>query len=216
MQEWSQQWQIPDYNSPVVLSSEYHSVEDFCNRIHCTLSKSFKTCASIATTWDTVPAGIPCRLGYRAGGDTVPAGIPCHQLGIPCHAGYRAGCDTVPSTGGDTVPAGIPCRRGYRAGGDTVPAGIPCRLAYWAINWRGYRAAQRCGTQRAPFCLLCARRRCTRTRGRVTELVRVNRRHVPCRQSTMWPLLDVARGSGYASSWTRAKGVHVASGSHSP
>ena len=46
-------------NSPVVLPSEYRSVEDFCSRIHRTLFKSFKRCASIATTWDTVPAGIP-------------------------------------------------------------------------------------------------------------------------------------------------------------
>jgi hypothetical protein len=43
-------------NSPVVLPSEYRSVEDFCNRIHRTLFKSFKH----------LPRGIPCRLGYRA------------------------------------------------------------------------------------------------------------------------------------------------------
>ena len=38
-------WQIPDYNAPVVLSSDAHSVEDFSHRIHRTLMKSFKTCA---------------------------------------------------------------------------------------------------------------------------------------------------------------------------
>ena len=58
----TKQWQIPDYSLPVVLSSEYRSVEDFCNRIHRTLFKSFKTCASIAY-----------HVGYRAGWDTGPS-----------------------------------------------------------------------------------------------------------------------------------------------
>ena len=59
--------------------AKYRSVEDFCSRIHRTLFKSFKTCASIATTWDTVPAG-----------------IPGHQLaGIPCHATMRHAASAV-------------------------------------------------------------------------------------------------------------------------
>jgi hypothetical protein len=29
--------------------------------------------------WDTVPGGIPCRVGYHAGWDTVPCGIPCRM-----------------------------------------------------------------------------------------------------------------------------------------
>ena len=29
--------------------------------------------------WDTVPHGIPCRMGYRAAWDTVPHGIPCRM-----------------------------------------------------------------------------------------------------------------------------------------
>ena len=66
-------------SSPVVLPSEYRSVEDFCSRIHRTLFKSFKRCASIATTWDTVPAG-----------------IPGHQLaGIPCRATMRHAAGAV-------------------------------------------------------------------------------------------------------------------------
>jgi hypothetical protein len=38
---------------------------------------------------DTVPYGIPCRVGYHAVWDTVPCGIPCR-------VGYRAVWDTVP------------------------------------------------------------------------------------------------------------------------
>jgi hypothetical protein len=38
--------------------------------------------------WDTVPCGIPCRVGYRAVWDTVPCGIPCR-------VGYRAVWDTT-------------------------------------------------------------------------------------------------------------------------
>ena len=39
--------------------------------------------------WDTVPRGIPCRVGYRAAWDTVPRGIPCRE-------GYGGAWDTVP------------------------------------------------------------------------------------------------------------------------
>ena len=45
----------------------------------------------------TVPDGIPCGMGYRAGWDNVPGGIPCR---VGCRAGW------------DTVPGGIPCRMG--------------------------------------------------------------------------------------------------------
>jgi hypothetical protein len=38
--------------------------------------------------WDTVPDGIPCRMGYRAGWDTVSHGIPCRM-------GYCAGWDPL-------------------------------------------------------------------------------------------------------------------------
>ncbi|OXA52869.1 GTP-binding protein 128up [Folsomia candida] len=34
--------QLPDYNSPVVLSSDHRSLEDFCNKIHRTIMKEFK------------------------------------------------------------------------------------------------------------------------------------------------------------------------------
>ena len=101
------------------------------------------------------------------------------------------------------------------------PRGIPCRLGYRAINWRGYRAAQRCGTQRAPFCLLCARRRCMRKRGRVTagaELLRLNR---PGSTSPGGKLQCgrywTRRGAPGMRPVGRAPHVwHVASGSHSP
>ena len=53
-------WQIPDYNAPVVLSSDAHSVEDFCNRIHRTLMKSFKTCVPRQGPW---PVAGPNRHG---------------------------------------------------------------------------------------------------------------------------------------------------------
>ena len=42
-----------------------------------------------AVGWDTVPCGIPCRVGYRAVWDTVPCGIPCN-------VGYRATWVTTP------------------------------------------------------------------------------------------------------------------------
>jgi hypothetical protein len=58
--------------------------------------------------WDTMPDGMPCRMGYHAGWDTAPDGMPCRM-------GYRAGWDTAPD--------GIPCRMGYCAGWDTVPDG---------------------------------------------------------------------------------------------
>ena len=38
--------------------------------------------------WDTVPRGIPCRVGYCAAWDTVPGGIPCR-------VGYSAGWNTM-------------------------------------------------------------------------------------------------------------------------
>ena len=34
--------QLPDYSSPVVLSSDHRSVEDFCNKLHRTIIKEFK------------------------------------------------------------------------------------------------------------------------------------------------------------------------------
>ena len=83
-------------NSPVVLPSEYRSVEDFCSRIHRTLFKSFKTCASIATTWDTVPAGIP---GHQL------AGIPCRAT--PGNDAARSGRRSVCFVRGDDARAHV-------------------------------------------------------------------------------------------------------------
>ena len=59
--------------------------------------------------WDTVPAGIPCRLcrlGYRAGWDTVPTGIPC-RLGYRAGFGGRSGaCVCARHMGGETQSIG--------------------------------------------------------------------------------------------------------------
>jgi hypothetical protein len=81
---------------PVVLSSEYRSVEGFCSRIHRTLFKSFKTCASIATTWDTVPAGIP---GHQL------AGIP--RRATPGNDAARSGRRSVCFVRGDDARAHV-------------------------------------------------------------------------------------------------------------
>jgi hypothetical protein len=86
------------------------------------------------------------------------------------------------------------------------PRGIP------GHQLAGIPAAQRCDTQRAPF--LSAVRAATMhadtwlvTAG--AELLRLNRpgSTSPGGKRAMWPLLDVARGSWYASSWTRATRV---------
>jgi hypothetical protein len=52
---------------------------------------------------DTMPVGIPCRVGYHAGWDTMPGGIPRR-------VGYHAGWDTTP--GGIPRRVGNPCRVG--------------------------------------------------------------------------------------------------------
>ena len=34
--------QLPDYESPVILSQDKRTVEDFCNKLHRTIMKEFK------------------------------------------------------------------------------------------------------------------------------------------------------------------------------
>jgi hypothetical protein len=53
----------------------------------------------------TVPDGIPCRMGYRAGWDTVPDGILCRM-------GYRAGWASRSSTGKRIAIAMVCCNSG--------------------------------------------------------------------------------------------------------
>lgn len=38
--------QLPDYQAPVILSSEKKTVEDFCNKLHRSIMKEFK-CALV-------------------------------------------------------------------------------------------------------------------------------------------------------------------------
>lgn len=51
--------QLPDYSSPVVLKSDRHSVEDFCNQIHRAIIKQFK-CALV---WGKSAKHQPQRVG---------------------------------------------------------------------------------------------------------------------------------------------------------
>jgi hypothetical protein len=69
--------------------------------------------------WDTMPCGLPCRVGYHAVRDTMPGGIPCRM-------GYHAGWDTMPD--------GIPCRVGCHVGWDAMSGGMPRRLGYLRLS----------------------------------------------------------------------------------
>ena len=50
---------IPDYNSPVILNTSYHSITDFCKKIHKGLLESFK----IALVWGTSVKHQPQKVG---------------------------------------------------------------------------------------------------------------------------------------------------------
>nr|CAD7395280.1 unnamed protein product [Timema cristinae]CAD7429799.1 unnamed protein product [Timema monikensis] len=51
--------QLPDYESPVVLHSDRVSVEDFCNKLHRTISKEFK----YALVWGSSVKHLPQKVG---------------------------------------------------------------------------------------------------------------------------------------------------------
>lgn len=51
--------QIPDYTSPVILHAEKPKVEDFCNRLHRSIMKSFK----YAWVWGSSVKHQPMKVG---------------------------------------------------------------------------------------------------------------------------------------------------------
>ncbi|KAF0313412.1 GTP-binding protein 128up [Amphibalanus amphitrite] len=51
--------QLPDYETPVVLSRSKHTVEDFCNKIHRTIIKEFK----YALVWGESVKHQPQKVG---------------------------------------------------------------------------------------------------------------------------------------------------------
>lgn len=51
--------QLPDYESPVILSVDKQTVEDFCNKLHRTLIKEFKH----ALVWGSSVKHNPQKVG---------------------------------------------------------------------------------------------------------------------------------------------------------
>lgn len=51
--------QLPDYSSPVILTQDKHTVEDFCNKLHRSIIKEFK----YALVWGTSVKHFPQKVG---------------------------------------------------------------------------------------------------------------------------------------------------------
>ena len=51
--------QLPDYDSPVILSHDRKAIEDFCTKIHKSLVKEFK----VALVWGSSVKHQPQRVG---------------------------------------------------------------------------------------------------------------------------------------------------------